>query len=69
MRVADLKEVSVVDVAEGVGPGERLHDLLLVMTGRVDDDAVNTTREMLGTASSTPPPSSWRGACSRAGSR
>ena len=38
----------MVDVAEGVGPGERLHDLLLVMTGRVDDDAVNAVREMLG---------------------
>ena len=38
----------MVDVAEGVGPGERLHDLLLAMTGRVDDDAVNAVREMLG---------------------
>jgi hypothetical protein len=43
-----VKEACVVDVAEGVGPGDRLHNLLLAMTGRVDDDAVNSTREMLG---------------------
>lgn len=38
----------MVDTAEA-GPGEQLHDLLLSLAGRVDDDAVNTTREMLGT--------------------
>ena len=36
------------DVAEGAGPGDRLHNLLLAMTGRVDDDAVNSARELLG---------------------
>ena len=39
----------MVDTAETAGPGERLHDLLLSLAGRVDDDAVNTSREMLGT--------------------
>ncbi|CAL99671.1 hypothetical protein A8924_0717 [Saccharopolyspora erythraea NRRL 2338] len=37
------------DVAEGAGPVDRLHNLLLAMTGRVDDDAVNSARELLGT--------------------
>ncbi|MHA6802013.1 hypothetical protein [Salinifilum ghardaiensis] len=40
----------MLDVAETAGPGERLHTLLLAMTGRVDDDAVNSTRELLGAA-------------------
>ena len=39
----------MVDIAEGTGPADRLQTLLLAMTGRVDDDAVNTTRELLGT--------------------
>ena len=38
----------MVDVAEGAGPVDRLHHLLLAMTGRVDDDAVNSARELLG---------------------
>jgi hypothetical protein len=38
----------VVDVAESDDPVDRLLDLLLVLTGRVDDDAINTAREMLG---------------------
>lgn len=42
------KEASVVDVAEGTGPVDRLLHLLLSMTGRVDDDAVNSARERLG---------------------
>ena len=42
------KEAFVVDVAEGAGPVERLHNLVLALTGRVDDDAVNSVREMLG---------------------
>ncbi len=42
----------MLDVAETAGPGERLHTLLLTMTGRVDDDAVNSTRELLGMAQS-----------------
>lgn len=40
----------MLDVAETAGPGDRLHTLLLAMTGRVDDDAVNGTRELLGMA-------------------
>ena len=40
------------DTADSAGPAERLGDLLLLMAGRVDDDAVNTTREMLGTGHS-----------------
>ncbi len=36
------------DVAEGAGPLVRLQNLLLTTTGRVDDDAVNSAREMLG---------------------
>ncbi|MDR7301741.1 hypothetical protein [Haloactinomyces albus] len=36
------------DAAEGVGPAGRLHNLVLAMTGRVDDDAVNSARGMLG---------------------
>ncbi|GAA2817821.1 hypothetical protein [Saccharopolyspora taberi] len=36
------------DVAEGAGPVDRLHNLLLAMTGRVDDDAINSARELLG---------------------
>jgi hypothetical protein len=46
---ADLEEHALVDTADSLGPAERLGDLLLPMAGRVDDDAVNTTREMLGT--------------------
>lgn len=46
---ADLEEHALVDTADSLGPAERLADLLLPMAGRVDDDAVNTTREMLGT--------------------
>ncbi len=42
-----VKEACVVDMAEG-GSVDRLHTLLLAMTGRVDDDAVNSAREMLG---------------------
>ncbi|WP_017972872.1 hypothetical protein [Actinopolyspora halophila] len=38
----------MVDVADGAGPAERLHDLLLNLTGRLDDDAVNTARELAG---------------------
>ncbi|NYH80477.1 hypothetical protein FHR84_003834 [Actinopolyspora biskrensis] len=38
----------MVDVADGAGPAERLHDLLLALTGRLDDDAVNTARELAG---------------------
>lgn len=34
--------------AEGADAADRLHDLLLALTGRVDDDAVNSAREMLG---------------------
>ncbi|GAA4863139.1 hypothetical protein GCM10023222_14420 [Saccharopolyspora cebuensis] len=37
----------MVDAAEA-GPGDRLHALLLTMTGRVDDDAINSARELLG---------------------
>ncbi|MER5390796.1 hypothetical protein, partial [Saccharopolyspora sp. NPDC002686] len=39
----------MVHVAEGAGPAERLHDLLLAMAGRVDDDGINSARELLGT--------------------
>ncbi|WP_433870969.1 hypothetical protein [Saccharopolyspora sp. CA-218241] len=42
-----MTEVDVVDAAEA-GPGDRLHALLLTMTGRVDDDAINSARELLG---------------------
>lgn len=38
----------MVDVAEGAGPVDRLHNLLLAMTGRVDDDGINSARELLG---------------------
>lgn len=38
----------MVDTAENVGPVDRLFHLLLAMTGRVDDDAINTARELLG---------------------
>jgi hypothetical protein len=38
----------VVDTAENLGPVDRLFHLLLAMTGRVDDDAINTARELLG---------------------
>ncbi|MGW3470241.1 hypothetical protein ACWDKQ_17685 [Saccharopolyspora sp. NPDC000995] len=38
----------MVDVAEGAGPVERLHNLLLAMTGRVDDDGINSAHELLG---------------------
>ncbi|RCW40239.1 hypothetical protein DFQ14_112120 [Halopolyspora algeriensis] len=38
----------MVDVAEGSGPVSLLHNLVLDMTGRVDDDAVNSARRMLG---------------------
>lgn len=37
------------ETADSAGPAEQLGDLLLSLAGRVDDDAVNTTREMLGT--------------------
>lgn len=33
---------------DGAGTADRLHTLLLAMSGRVDDDAVNSTREMAG---------------------
>lgn len=39
----------MVDTAESSGPVDRLFHLLLAMTGRVDDDAINSTRELLGT--------------------
>lgn len=35
------------DVAEGAGLTDRLHNLLLAMTGRIDDDALNTARELI----------------------
>ncbi|MGP4018340.1 hypothetical protein [Saccharopolyspora sp. 5N708] len=38
----------MVDVAEGAGPVDRLHNLLLAMTGRVDDDGIDSARELLG---------------------
>jgi hypothetical protein len=38
----------VVDVAEGAGPVGRLHDLVLAMTGRIDDDGIDAVRELLG---------------------
>ncbi|WP_308198004.1 hypothetical protein [Saccharopolyspora soli] len=38
----------MVDVAEGAGPVDRLHNLLLAMTGRVDDDGIDAARELLG---------------------
>ncbi|GAA0539903.1 hypothetical protein GCM10011581_42400 [Saccharopolyspora subtropica] len=38
----------MVDVAEGAGPVDRLQNLLLAMTGRVDDDGINSARELLG---------------------
>ncbi|MBB5154016.1 hypothetical protein [Saccharopolyspora phatthalungensis] len=38
----------MVDVAEGAGPVDRLHNLLLAVTGRVDDDGINSIRELLG---------------------
>lgn len=38
----------MVDTAESVGPVDRLFHLLLALTGRVDDDAINTARELLG---------------------
>ncbi|MFC7342316.1 hypothetical protein [Saccharopolyspora griseoalba] len=38
----------MVDVAEGAGPVDRLHDLVLAMTGRIDDDGVDAVRELLG---------------------
>jgi hypothetical protein len=43
-----VKEACGVDVAEGAGPVDRLHNLLLAMTGRMDDDAINSARELLG---------------------
>ncbi|RRO15193.1 hypothetical protein EIL87_17430 [Saccharopolyspora rhizosphaerae] len=36
------------DVAEAAGPVDRLHSLLLAMTGRVDDDGIDGARELLG---------------------
>lgn len=38
----------MVDTAESVGPVDRLFHLLLAMTGRLDDDAINSARELLG---------------------
>ncbi|GAA4611720.1 hypothetical protein GCM10023108_05110 [Saccharopolyspora hordei] len=38
----------MVHVAEGAGPEDRLHNLLLAMAGRVDDDGINAARELLG---------------------
>lgn len=38
----------MVDVAEAAGPVDRLHGLLLAMTGRVDDDGIDGARELLG---------------------
>ncbi len=38
----------MVDGADSAGPVDRLQNLLLDMTGRIDDDAVNTARELLG---------------------
>ncbi|WP_307870731.1 hypothetical protein [Saccharopolyspora endophytica] len=38
----------MVDVAEAAGPVDRLHSLLLAMTGRVDDDGIDGARELLG---------------------
>ncbi|GAA2358909.1 hypothetical protein GCM10009854_41810 [Saccharopolyspora halophila] len=38
----------MVDVAEGAGPVDRLHDLVLAMTGRIDDDGIEAVRELLG---------------------
>ncbi|MER7076503.1 hypothetical protein SAMN02982929_04160 [Saccharopolyspora kobensis] len=38
----------MVHVAEGAGPEDRLHNLLLAMAGRVDDDGINSARELLG---------------------
>ncbi|MER6989724.1 hypothetical protein ABT337_23915 [Saccharopolyspora hirsuta] len=35
-------------MAEGAGPEDRLHNLLLAMAGRVDDDGINAARELLG---------------------
>ena len=42
------------ETADSAGPAEQLGDLLLSLAGRVDDDAVNTTREMLGTGHAGP---------------
>lgn len=38
----------MVDVAEAAGPVDRLHSLLLAVTGRVDDDGIDGARELLG---------------------
>lgn len=38
----------MVDGADNAGPVDRLQNLLLEMTGRIDDDAVNSARELLG---------------------
>ncbi|MGJ7909261.1 hypothetical protein ACOQFL_22615 [Actinopolyspora sp. H202] len=38
----------MVDVANSTGPVDRLHQLLLALSGRLDDDAVNTAREFAG---------------------
>lgn len=38
----------MVDTAESAGPVDRLFHIVLAMTGRVDDDAINSTRELLG---------------------
>lgn len=38
----------MVDVADSAGPADRLHHLLLALTGRLDDDALNSVRELVG---------------------
>ncbi|WP_219905427.1 hypothetical protein [Actinopolyspora mortivallis] len=38
----------MVDLADNGSPAERLHELLLALTGRLDDDALNTAREFAG---------------------
>ncbi|ASU77175.1 hypothetical protein CDG81_01285 [Actinopolyspora erythraea] len=38
----------MVDVANSAGPVDRLHELLLALTGRLDDDAINAAREFAG---------------------
>ncbi|SFD87476.1 hypothetical protein SAMN04487819_104278 [Actinopolyspora alba] len=38
----------MVDVANSTGPVDRLHQLLLALSGRLDDDALNTAREFAG---------------------
>lgn len=38
----------MVDVADAAGPVDRLHHLLLAASGRVDDQGIDTARELLG---------------------